>query len=200
MAKKPTWLDAHHGWGAGGNVVETYWLGDPAVDIEKSDVPAYLRTLDIAALAIRPGETPVRLLVTLPTPTQWAEISSHLSRDFAEHQRAAIKAMTAAVELCVRFPDDEGAAPVYLHGFERLSPGLMRFLQREQPGLIPALGGWLISKYALTDDEKKASSLDVGPKTSSPAEPTTATTATPDGSDSRVVLMSPVPGPQPPAG
>jgi hypothetical protein len=36
----------------------TYWLGDPAIDAESSDVSAWAETADSSALSIRPGQMP----------------------------------------------------------------------------------------------------------------------------------------------
>jgi|GEM_PF-5892040 len=182
--QEPTWLDAHHGWDESGNVVDTYWIGDPAIDEAKSDADAYFSSFDPAHLVVKPGAKPVRMVIRLPDAVQWVEISTHLQSDLPLPVALA-RASVCAFGLCVRFPEVESAAPVYRFGAERLPEGFLRQLRQKDDRFFARIGAWLIVSYTLTDDEKKASSQGSGEKTSSSSPTTTATDATPGVKHSR---------------
>ena len=40
----------------------TFWLGDPAIDVEASDVARYAATGEAGALVVRPGQTPAKIV------------------------------------------------------------------------------------------------------------------------------------------
>lgn len=189
--------------------IDTYWIRDDAIDEDKSDGARYNATLDPSALVVRHGAKPRRMLVYVPTPEQWVQIDVHrslaharlaviagdkpvrdemmLDEQFQAHWRMA---QMVAVELCVRFPDDVAARPQYRLGHERLPPAVMRAIAAHAPDLIFRVGGYVVNSYTLSDDEKKASSQESGPKTLSTSPTTAATPAASDGSGSTAAPTS----------
>jgi hypothetical protein len=174
VSEEKTWLDGLSGWEPEGNSVATCWCGDPAVDEDRSDLEAYYRTLDRSALAIRPGMNPVRMIVRLPTPAEWGNILPLMGAGASGDLGAQISAAIVAFELCVRFPDVASAVPRVYQGLVRLPQALLRGLLTQQPQMIPFVGAWIISKYILSEDEKKTSSPMSTEKTSAAAASTSA--------------------------
>jgi hypothetical protein len=175
-ASKKTWLDGYIGWDAGGSTIETYWIGDPAVDPEKSDADRYLLNLEKEALAIRPGAEPARVLVSLPSSAQFMEIREHMA---SSPEAAAV----AAFGLCVRFPDME--LPLERVGASwRLPNKFLMALVTDREGnggaMVSTIGQWIIGKCLMTDDEKKRLLQASTAKTSGPQGSTTAPPATTD--------------------
>lgn len=159
--EEKTWLDGILGWAPEGNTIETYWIGDPAVDEARSDREAYKRDLGQEHLVLRDGATPARMLVSLPTAAQWGNIRPHIQELGIE------SAAVIAFELCVRFPDIEAAETEHRLGFKRLNQRFMRAVSVRDPVLIAVVGMWIINRYMLSDDEKKTSSHESTKKTSS---------------------------------
>jgi hypothetical protein len=193
-ASKKSWLDAHIGWDPGGRVTETYWFGDPAIDQEKSDLGRYLENLEMDALAVRSGQKPVRIVVTLPSVAQFAEVRENLR---ASPDAAAVVAFAIAV----RFPDME--TPMQRHGGStRLHNDFMMGLVTDRGGtgdsMVSTIGTWVISKCVMTDDEKKQLLQASTAKTSEPQGSTTAPAAT---TDDEACKDAPTPeaGQEPPA-
>lgn len=169
--KPRTWLDGLVGWEPEGNAVDTYWCDDPAIDPELSELEEYALDLDKSHLAVRPGQTPVRMVVSLPSAAQWGNIRPHLQ------ELGLDSAAIIAFELCVRFPDVEAAEPEHRLGFLRLTERFMGALVRERPVMVRNVGCWLINRYSLTEDEKKTSSPESTKKSSSRRDSTPAETA-----------------------
>lgn len=173
-----TWLDGLIGWEKQGSRIETWWPEDPAIDSDNSDLEAYGKEFDKSHLRVLPGKKPVDIVVTLPDAAKWGNIQPHLG----EHGMN-----TAAIicfGLCVRFPDVEDAKPEYILGFHRLPNKFVEAVSKAYPSLLLNMGWWIISKYVLTDDEKKALSRESTPPTSSKG-PTTAASAAPSGNESK---------------
>jgi len=166
--EEETWLDSLSGWEPEGNVVETCWSGDPAVDQVRSDLAAYFRTLDRSVLAIWPGMTPVRMLVRLPSPAEWGNIHPFMVAGAAGDQGSQMSASIVAFELCVRFPEVQAAQPHIRQGLPRLPQSFLRGLLMAHASMIVVVGSWIISHYALSGDEKKTSSPASTEKTSGP--------------------------------
>jgi len=158
--KEKTWLDGIHGWDEAGNVIETCWCTDPAVDIEKSDLDSYMEHLDKSHLVFHKGQKPAKMTVRLPTAAQWGNIQSHLHE--VGHATAAI----VAFQLCVRFPDQDNAHDELILGFKRLNEKFMMGLTRGFPAMVETVGAWIINRYLLTEEEKKVSSPGSTEKTS----------------------------------
>ena len=175
MGNTKTWLDGLQGWDPDGSVIDTYWVGDPAIDQDKSDHERYFTNLEKDALCIRPGCKPGMLRITLPSGPSMMEIRTRLVMS----QEAAA---AAAFELCVTFPDNDEIARVNHGGAWRLpQPILMALIaNRELAGadMIKIIGMWIIGKCLLTDEEKKTSLLDSTRKTSGSKGPTAVKDAT----------------------
>jgi hypothetical protein len=167
-----TWLDGILGWAPEGSTVETFWIGDPAVDPDRSDREAYKHDLGKEHLVLRDGARPARMLVSLPTAAQWGNIRPHIQELGIE------SAAVIAFELCVRFPDVPDARPEQRLGFQRLPEPFMRAVSVRDPVLIAVVGMWLINRYMLTEDEKKTSSPGSTRKTSSRPGSTDAAAST----------------------
>jgi len=164
MSEKKTWLSGMAGWQERGNIVETYWIGDPAIDQDASNGDRYLETLDAGALVVRDGETPQRIRVTLPDATQLLEIRSAL-------QGSLEAGAATAFALCVGFPDLEDSGEIqreYRGGSFRLPLGFMHALVRDGEGasMVTTIGTWIWRRSLLDEQEKKASSAESTPKTS----------------------------------
>lgn len=168
--KKKRWLSGLRGWDSAGNVIETYWVGDPAIDQDKSDLERYKEELEKEALVVKEGEEPELLRITLPEGPQLAELQ--------EAARAGIEnAAALAFALSVRFPDlekpkDPEEEPAYEPEYRGKSLRLpMDFLSAllRQPGgphMVQSIGMWVFNKVFLSDQEKKASSPESTAKTS----------------------------------
>lgn len=181
---EPSWLQSVVGWSPEGNVIDTYWPWDPAIDLEHSNVDAWREFLDKSNLVVRPGMTPQPITVTLLTPVQFGQVRPHLS--LVGQESAAI----IAFSLGVRFPGLEAAKPVIELGLWRLPQGFIAGLIRAGSAtarMVSELGFWLLSNFMLTDDEKKTSSPGFMKKTSSPQVSTVASTT----AESPVVPTSP---------
>jgi len=177
MAKKKNkkrWLSGLHGWDKHGNVIETWWIGDPAIDFAKSDGDRYVEELEKEALVVLPDEEPELLRITLPAPGQIMEIR--------EAFRGSLElGATTAFALCVRFPglekpDDPEEEPLqceYRGGSVRLPAGFLRSLVNDPSGadMITTIGLWIWRKAALSDSEKKVSSPASTAKTSGKPAP-----------------------------
>lgn len=174
-----TWLDSLQGWEEAGTVVDTYWIGDPAIDREKSDSPRYLRNLEKDALAIKPGQTPITVRIALPNAPSVMEIRSRARESYEA-------AAAAAFELCVTFPDAENIGRENVGGSWRLPRKIMMALIRNHElggaEMINVIGSWVIRQCFMTDEEKKLLSPGSMKKTSESQASTTAPAAPSDGS------------------
>jgi hypothetical protein len=162
---EPSWLQGVVGWSPEGNVLDTFWPWDPAIDLEHSNVEAWREFLDKSNLVVRPGMTPQPITVTLLTPVQFGQVRPHLSL-VGQESEAII-----AFSLGVRFPGLEAAKPVIELGLWRLPQGFIAGLIRAGSAtarMVSELGFWLLSNFMLTPAEKKTCGLDAPRKTSSP--------------------------------
>jgi len=182
--KKKRWLSGMHGWDKRGNVIETFWIGDPAIDFAKSDSERYMEELEQDALAILPGEEPQLLRITLPDPGQFMAIREAMGGGMEN-------AAALAFALCVRFlrlekPDDPDEPTIHMEyrgGSWCLPSGFLMALARDPSGadMIKTIGIWIWSKSALSESEKKVSSPGSTPKTSGkPAPEKPESTTAPD--------------------
>lgn len=55
---------------------ETYWIGDPAIDRDASDVASWTATADPAALVVHPGQAPSKITWRPLTETEVLELTS----------------------------------------------------------------------------------------------------------------------------
>lgn len=188
-----TWIDTT-GWDSAGPI-DTFWMGDPAINQDASDLEAYNDSLDPGTLVVKDGETPVRMLVLLPTAKQYDQMRGELRlmADRDDDKTAALTdpAFTAAcivaVECCVRFPDEPTAQPKHRFGCKRLPVNTIKLLHLKFPELIAMIGVWIMSRYVMDANEKKASSSASGQKTSVKKGRTTAKRAARKGKGSKAV-------------
>lgn len=178
-----TWIDGLIGWRSEGSIIETYWFYDPAIDQDKSDAQRYFINLEKDALAMRPNMRPILIRIQLPSPSQLMEIRSRLELSF--EAAAAI-----AFELCVRFPE-VGMKLVYGGGSWRLPHGFLMNLISDNDIrgalMLQSIGGWIIDKSILSEQEKKVSLSASTPKTLEEQESMTAQRAATEDSGSKDV-------------
>lgn len=164
--------------------VETYWIGDPAIDRDKSRADEYRETLDPRALSVRPGKQPTKLLISLPDAAARAEISARTA--------TSVEAtFVLAFELCVTFPELENAGATYLGGRRQVDPEIMVLLSKDPNScaMVAVIGEWICRKSFLSEQEKKASSPASGVESSSPRR-STARSATRRGKRSKAARTS----------
>jgi len=178
------------GWEESTRVIDTAWIGDPAIDQDASDGAAYYDTLEMSALKVLKGKAPVKMRVELPGPYQFAQVQACMvNRANTGSDGDIYEAVAVAFSLCVTFPDTPAAAPERIGGHDRLTHAFMGALMRSQPMLIQSVGMWIVGKSQLTEQEKKALSLESGPK-NSPAQPSIAATATKPARNGKVARTS----------
>ena len=175
------WTEELRGWTEGGNgPIETYWMGDPAIDLEASDVDRYRESMAMDALVVRKGAKPLKLEVTLPgdAPTRMllqevaARAASEREQGEEPDRKFAMLIAEAAFRMCVRFPDletiadgaDKRPGPAKRvrgpHGKLELPDRFMGMLA-SNPKWTPMLitiGSWIWTRTFLTVAEKKTSS------------------------------------------
>ncbi len=152
------WMDGQIGWSKEFNKIETCIPDDPAVDQENSDMGKFIaENFDMQHLKLINGKKPVKMEISLPNSAQWASITPYLS-DAAESRESASVACHSLFESCVRFPEVEAARPEFRGGLYRLPEQFMMWLSVTQKKMwfVELIGGWLINKYLLSDEEKKA--------------------------------------------
>ncbi|WBK39839.1 ribonucleotide reductase [Rhodobacteraceae phage LS06-2018-MD06] len=151
------WLDGLIGWDKEFNKIETVLPDDPAIDHEASDMEKYFEdNFNTEHVKFKAGEKPVKVTLELPTPAQYSSIVPHL-RDMEESgDEAMLIVCHKLFELCVRFPESEKFKPEFRHGFYRLPEAAMSFFASKRPIYIQYFGSWLLNKYVLSDEEKKA--------------------------------------------
>lgn len=187
--KKKRWLSGVQGWDKSGNIIETWWRGDPAIDQDKSDMDRYEEELERDALVVIKGEEPQLLRITMPTAGQLLAIQSAISGGFET-------AAAVAFALCVRFPELEEEDPPLLmeyRGGSRCLPSSFMATLALDPScamMIVTIGSWIWRKAFLSDSEKKVSSPESTEKTSGKPAPekqesTTAEGATTNESESK---------------
>jgi len=155
---KPTWLDGQIGWNRDFNKIETIMPTDPAVDAVASNFEEYYsNNFDSSHLVLKDGAEPVAVEINLPTAGQWASILE-LMKEFAESGDDSLAhiACVQLFEMCVRFRGVDSAKPKFRRGTMRLPEEFVTNLASgDHLWFIEAVGGWIIAKCMLGQEEKK---------------------------------------------
>ena len=148
-----TWLDASIGWTREFNTITTWMPDDPAIDLEKSNIKEYFEdNLNTEHLVVNEGMTPVDFEITLPTPAQWSSIIPYMRDALDSPESSSSVACYKLFEMCVSV---DGFEKERREGFYRLPNKFMDWVVRVHPSWIDMVGGFLMLKYQLTDEEKK---------------------------------------------
>lgn len=158
MSKKENWLDGLIGWDSSFSTIETWFPDDPAIDSDNSDFESYYEdNFNTEHLRVKEGLSPATVKITLPTPAQFSSILPYLkganSDEGEEYQSVVCHKL---FEMCVRVPDSQKMKPVMRAGFKRLPEPAMEFFSKKKPHLVLFYGSWLLNKYLMSEEEKKA--------------------------------------------
>lgn len=152
------WLDGAIGWDSEFNTIVTCFPDDPAIDEEKSDVDAFIEdNFNMEHLEFKSGEEPISVEVSLPTPAQWSSIVPLIRESEGDAEDMLTIAAHKIFELCVRIPNMDSMKPKHRQGFKRLPKKAMEYFAKDKPHYITFFGSWIMNKYLLSEEEKKAS-------------------------------------------